>query len=471
MKRVLVLGLMLIATSAHAADFPATNWKDPVPDNLTFYGVTIFGAIDVGGAYQTHGAGFSNYEVSGLAYNVYGNKNLTGPLTSFTNNALQVSTVGFKVEEPLLNDWKAIAQFDTGFNPIAGELSDACQSLIQNNGKALVAQNTNGDAVRCGQAFNGSAFGGVSNATYGTLTFGRQFNLNASNILRLYDPLSGSLAFSLPTFGGGFVSGAGSPEAALWDNSVKYAGKLGSFYGAAMFTQGGQGQPVHGASYNFDLGATWQGFTIDGTYTRQHGATAAFVYAPGGCGTPGTPSCNTLNGNAFDSTEYAVGLKYTFNLAGGLLPPSKLTFSGAYAYVTVSNPDDPLSVGTQTIGGYTFGAINNNAFGTNKILQTSWIGVNYELSNGWTFTGAYYYVDQGAYVTHFGPATIGPCSGTATANCRGTLDTLSGMVDYAFDKHFDVYAGVSLSHLTGGLASGYINDNTTTAVSGVRLRF
>jgi hypothetical protein len=153
------------------------------------------------------------------------------------------------------------------------------------------------------------------------------------------------------------------------------------------------------------------------------------------------------------------------------MPPAKLTFSGSYAHITVGNPDDPIAVGTTTQGGYAFGAMTNNAYGTEKVLQTVFAAANYELANGWTFTGAYYHVSQASYVTHLGPATIGECTGTASANCAGSTETLSGVVDYAFDKHFDVYWGVSSSRVAGGLASGYSSDHTTLALSGMRLRF
>jgi predicted porin len=466
-----VIALMSIATSAQAADLNASGPKDPLPDNLTWHGITLFGSVDLGAAYQSNGAPYSGSLNTGLAYNVFGNKNLRGPVASFTNNAMQQSTIGLKIDEPLFAGWKAIGQFDTGFNPLSGELSDGCKSIVQNNGLAPTVQNSFGDTIRCGQALNGNAYGGVSNATYGTLTVGRQFNLNATNLASTYDPLAGAPAFSFVTFVGGFGAGAGSAEAAIWDSAIKYSVINGPFHGGVMYTQGGDDQPLHGSSYNLDLGATWQGLTVDATYLKQHGATFAFAYAPGGCGTAATPSCSTLNGTAFDSSEIAVGAKYTFELGKGSSLPAKLTFSGAYAYTTVGNRNDPLTVGTTTIGGYAFGAINNNSFGTDKVLQTLWVGANYELANGWTFTGVYYHGDQGSYVTHFGPVTVGKCTGTSSANCAGTTYTVSGVVDYRFDKHFDVYGGISYSRVSDGLANGYLSDNSTLAMSGIRLRF
>jgi len=45
------------------------------------------------------------------------------------------------------------------------------------------------------------------------------------------------------------------------------------------------------------------------------------------------------------------------------------------------------------------------------------------------------------------------------------------VVDYRFNKHFDVYAGVNYSAIDGGLASGYLANNDTSVVTGARLKF
>ena len=46
-----------VAATAHAADLDVNRLKDPLPDGpLTWHGITLYGTIDVGGAYQTHGA-------------------------------------------------------------------------------------------------------------------------------------------------------------------------------------------------------------------------------------------------------------------------------------------------------------------------------------------------------------------------------------------------------------------------------
>jgi len=45
------------------------------------------------------------------------------------------------------------------------------------------------------------------------------------------------------------------------------------------------------------------------------------------------------------------------------------------------------------------------------------------------------------------------------------------VIDYQFNKHLDVYAGVNYSTIDGGLASGYLANNNTSIVTGARLKF
>ena len=65
-----------------------------------------------------------------------------------------------------------------------------------------------------------------------------------------------------------------------------------------------------------------------------------------------------------------------------------------------------------------------------------------------------------------------PLSGNPTPpNCAGALNQGSFLIDYAFNKHWDAYAGVSYMENGGGLNSAYLNDNMATFVTGIRLKF
>ncbi len=112
----------------------------------------------------------------------------------------------------------------------------------------------NQDGGRCGQAFNGAAYAGLSNPIYGTLTFGRQSSLVNEGI-GTYDPMHGSYAFSLIGYSGGALGGIGEPETTRWDNSVKYLYQYGPVHAAVMYTGGGQDTPMMGNGVGANVGA------------------------------------------------------------------------------------------------------------------------------------------------------------------------------------------------------------------------
>jgi len=182
MKRTLVFALAMasLVTAAHAADadlfpFKSPPLKDPLPDSLTWYGVTFFATLDLGYAYQTNGRPLGNI-VSGLEFVPFTTtRNYTGQrISTIAHSGLEQSKVGLKVDQPVGLDWSIVGRLDTGFDPLRGRLSDGCRSFLDNAGIVYTQQNSNADSGRCGQAFNGQAFGGLSNSKYGTLTIGRQ---------------------------------------------------------------------------------------------------------------------------------------------------------------------------------------------------------------------------------------------------------------------------------------------------------
>ncbi len=234
MKRVIVCALAAsgFATAAQAADLSVDSLKDPLPDTITYQGVTIYGTVDVGYAYQTNGKPLGNI-VSDLEYSPYTTtKNNTGQsISTIQANALEQSKIGLKIEENVGYGFEAIAKLDTGFNPITGELSDGCSSFLQNANVPFSKQTSNADSGRCGQALNGVAYAGLSSAAYGTLTAGRQDSFMLEG-MREYDPMALSYALSLMGYSGTW-GGSGSTDAARWDNSVRYLYQYGPVHAGA----------------------------------------------------------------------------------------------------------------------------------------------------------------------------------------------------------------------------------------------
>ncbi len=508
------------AAAAHAADLSVDSVKDPLPDTLSWHGVTLYGTIDVGAFYSTNSAPVSGAWYNGGNYTIYGAKYTDGDRAAITNNALEQSKVGLKIEEDIGYGFQAIGKLETGFNPASGQIADACQSLIEANGKLYSQMATNGDGSRCGQAFNGAAYGGLSSPLYGTLTFGRQNSL-VQDGMGTYDPMALSYAFSLIGASGTPGAGIGSTETARWNDAVKYVFSYGPFHAAGMYTDGGSDTPILGYGYGANAGITYGGFSIDGFYTLENAAVNATFfnnpayttnpYTTCAGGPKGSGDCaNQLLGTITNNEAWDVMAKYTFDVGGvaaslkdapcgGMkdapcAPVAKVTLFTGYQYTTLSNPDHAQSYynGDYTGGGYQLytlqnflkgGAADDIAYGSNRVLETAWAGAKYE-AGPWAFTGAYYWWHQNDYIYYNGNncavqtgkniAAVGThqfVGSTVATNCSGDLNQGSFLIDYTFNKHFDVYTGVTFSELGGGLASGFLQNNDTSVVSGLRIKF
>jgi predicted porin len=474
-RKLLICALALggFAASAQAADLGLDSMKDPLPDALTYKGVTVYGAIDVGYAYQTHGAPLAGSAGAPLNYTMFGATPNNKAISSIAANGLSQSFIGVKAEESFAPGWTVLAKAETGFQPLSGELIDGCATLVRQNGRDIFHQTSQGDSSRCGQFFNGPVYAGVSNSAYGTLTAGRQNSLDL-DLQAAYDPMGLSYAFSLLGYSGTAGSGVGATETARWDNSVKYVYQYGPFHASAMYAQGGQDTSIHTGAGAAGVGFTWKGWSVDGLYTKENGAIRAATPTDLKFGD------KSLSGTAVDIEAWTIAGKYTMDLGGGgwkdYGPGAKLTFYAGYQQSDTNNPTDPIKIGDTTIGGYQFSTVNNNAFVTTRTYQTYWAGAKYE-TGPWSFTSAYYHIDQNSFVSDKGnckdttASTAGKPGVRIGATCSGNFDMGSFLVDYAFNKHFDVYAGVNYSTVDGGLSSGFLATDSTLFLTGARLKF
>ncbi|MGO8954628.1 MAG: porin [Rhodomicrobium sp.] len=491
------------AAAAHADDVSVDSMKDQLPTmpNLSTAGVTVYGVIDVGYGYQTHGYEYSGALYTGQQYQIYGSNEPAHAISSLTNNALSTSAIGVKVEESIGLGFTAIANIDTNFNPLSGEIADACASLVRlanalKNGTTIQAY---GDGSRCGQAINDNAWAGLSSSTYGTLTVGRQWALMNDAALT-YDPMAESYALSPLGWSGFFAAGVGSTETARWDNSVKYIFQYGPAHAAVMYADGGPDSSIQGSAWGADAGITYKGFSIDGLYTNERGAVNAQLGTLGAPGPLAGTDVNDLYYFLTDNEAWSVMGKYTFELGcccceslkdGGLKdqgPSDKVTVFAGYVHTDMTRFDDngigygPGKSGGTTIGGYVL-LINNIQLLSTRTIQTEWAGAKYE-TGPWAFVGAYYHASQSSFsednyfATNNPPHVggVGGCNINAFA-CSGDYDEASALVDYTFNKHFDIYAGIGWSDIKGGLAhsstsnDAYVQTDNTTVVTGMRLKF
>ena len=465
----LIFGLAVsgLTVGAQAADLgdvvKALPVKSPLPDALTWNGITLYGAVDVGYGYSTSGApiGGSYWGINPNAFAAPAGRQAISSL-----NTLGYSFVGLKIEENIGSGWQAIGRIEAGFDPLTGEFDDACKVNINNNGKPTNLQTTDGDANRC-SPINGQAWAGVRNPIYGQVQVGRNNSLASDSVLG-FDPVT-IYSFSALGWSPGIGGGTGATETARWNDSVKYVYQNELVHAGLMFAQGAQDSSLHGDSYAANFGVTWHGFAVDAVYTVERDAIKTGVFGAGACGTVGTPSCSTLTVTGMNNEALGLMGKYTYDFNGGAKGSNnKLTFYAGYHHIRSSDPSDPLSVGDTTIGGYMFGAVNNTAFlYGDKNVGTVWVGAKYEIGS-WAISTAYYRAMQDYYM---GSVSATACSTADHSYCSGTWNTASLSAVYTFDKHLDAYAGLVWSNLVGGMAAGYPTPYNTSFLSGVILRF
>ena len=453
---------------AQSASAPAPKAPD---SSLTWNGITLYGIVDVGLQYQTHGVPISDYFPAGTESIIQ--KNSNGSITAVTPSNLSQSRIGLSGNEPLTGDWSGVFRLETFFNPQSGDLSDALKSQVLNNGRALSAQTTNVDSSVAGQLFAGAAYAGFSSPTVGTFTFGRHVTLLADGVAK-YDPLAASNAFSLIGFSG-TTAGGGDTEDRRLDQSVKYTGKYGPMHLGALYQFSGASGGANTA-VQAQIGADFAGGSVDGYYAKKKDAiaTAAMSAAqvsdlPKVCAASVTPPANPSGALCFSSSN-SLAATISDNTTYGLMGSysvGMVKFSAGYEHIAFDNPATPLPQGSLTIGGYVLAFTNNAAFNNQKTLQVSWVGVKIAATPDLDLLGAYYHYKQNSFATG---AKAG-CSDASNSACSGTENAVSLVADYRFAKRFDGYLGTFYTGVQDGLANGFLNKSTLTTTTGIRFKF
>lgn len=436
---------------------------------LSWQGITVYGIVDTGVTWQSHGTPFNGSLPAGVDYLISKNSNraLWGP----ANNAISQSNIGVKGREEFAPGWALVFDLRADFNPYSLQLSNGPGSLVQNASVPLPNQSGNGNSSHAGQFYNGLGYVGVSSATYGTLTIFRQNTLRLDGIVA-YDPMGGSNAFSVIGFSGA-TCGAGDTEDCRMSTSLKYRVDIGQFRAAAFWQFGGyaQNNGANGA-YQFQAGGDIPNLakgvlSFDAIYSHVVDAVAL-----GLGGNPLGPSGNplppflpqVLTATISDDTSGMLLARYTNG-------PIKLY--GGYEAIQSAPPSNPQTAFTD-IGGTSLCLgcaaindtnINNMAFAAHdRILQVFWTGAKYAVTDNLDVMGAYYHYLQNSF------GVVG-CSTAALATCSGTLDAVSFAIDWRFAAKFDAYAGFMFSQVNNGLANGYLNRNTIDPTVGLRFRF
>jgi predicted porin len=457
---VALLGALSAVSGVASAQSAVGPVMAPADDSLTYKGVTLYGTIDVGVQYDTHGAPFSDYFLATSSDIVQ--KDSRQSVLGLTSSNLGQSRVGLTVLEPLgVGDWYGIGRIETYFNPSSGDIADALKSLAQNNGRAVTAQTTNLDSSVAGELFE-QAYVGFSSATFGAVTFGRQNTLLADGVAK-YDPNAASNAFSLIGLSG-TTAGGGDTQDRRLDDSIKYSVAIGPAHVGAMY-KFSQSNGAANTAEQFDVGFNYAGLSVDAYYAHVRDAVSASALSAAqeaiAVATPYFLSTsNALSGTISDNESVSIFAMYNL----GFIP---LKVYAGYEHIQFGNPEDPLAIGFDDIGGYKLGAVNNAAFPHDKEFEVAWAGAKYTVWDQLDLTAAWYGYHQNSY----GTGTAAGCSNTSAGTCSGTETVFSVDADYRWTKRFDTYAGMMYSSVSDGLANGYIKTTNADPTVGFRFRF
>ena len=481
--------LKLMATDLHPAAFVsgASGWtgsaaflqsqspaqpqtSEPASDELTWRGITLYGAYDVGLGWVSHGLPENGYNYEGESLvnrNGYQHRFLVAP------NNLQQTGFGVRGRIQFTPGWFAIFNASTGLNPQSGLLANASKTDIINNGLPRSSYSIAIDGARAGQPFNDEYYGGVSSDTYGTLTFGRQRSLGTDTML-LYDPAGGSYAFSYIGYNG-TMAGGGDTEDSRWDSAVKYRVNFGPAHLAAMykFADGNGGcysasatwtaanctpETAHNNAYAGDLGGTYSKFSADLVYQHYNQAISVLnpLLGPQSVtatyqNTTDSVNENPITGaNLISTTDTVYGIVTDNNafMATGKYTGEKFKFFLGYEYIWQNNPHNPLGVGASDQGGYIMSGVEDNNLDSEKRLQILWTGVKYAYTRKTDVTFAWYEQLQNDFRV---PQTCSTAAGFR-ASCAGALNEGSLYTDHHFTRRFDAFAGLAYSFVYGGMA-------------------
>jgi predicted porin len=439
---------------------------------LTWHGVTLYGAYDVGVGWVSHGLPVSGYNYEGESLvnrNGYQSRFLVAP------NNLQQTGLGVRGKEEFGHGWSVVFNASTGINPQSGLLANAPATNTVNNGLPRKSYSEAIDGARAGQPFNDEFYAGVSSAQFGTLTFGRQRSLGTDAML-LYDPAGGGYAFSYIGYNG-TMAGGGDTDDSRWDDALKYRLTYGPVHFGAMykFANGSGGcysgslgwtattctpEQAHNNAYGFDVGGQHGKFSADAVFQHYNQAISVLnpLLGPQSQSSAGqyqstTDSINTtpITGNNVvdtDGTVYGIVTDNNAILFAAKYAWDPFKLFGGYEYIWQDNPSQPLGVGATDQGGYIMSGVEDNNLDSQKQVQIWWAGVKYAYDSKTDITLSWYQQRQNDFRRN--PSTCSVADGFRSS-CAGTLNEGSLYMDHHFTKRFDGFVGVAYSWVSGGL--------------------
>jgi predicted porin len=454
---------------------PCTNGHEFATTDcaLTWHGITLYGAYDVGVGWVSHGLPVNGYNYEGESLvnrNGFQSRFLVAP------NNLQQTGFGIRGKEEFAPGWSIVFNASTGINPQSGLLANAPATDVVNNGLPRASYSEAIDGARAGQPFNDEYYGGISSEKFGTLTFGRQRALGTDAMLQ-YDPAGGAYAFSYIGYNG-TMAGGGDTDDSRWDDAMKYRITIGPVHFGAMykFANGSGGcftsavvwsattcTPVrpHNNAWGFDLGGQRGKLFADVVFQHYNEAVSVLnpLLGPQSLSAPYQSTTDSINTNPIDLTSspnlidpngtvYGIVTDNNAIMVAAKYIWDPFKFFAGYEYIWQNNPAQPLGVGATDQGGYIMSGVEDNNLDSEKLLNIWWTGAKYTFREKTDVTVAWYQQRQNDFRV---PQTCNAAAGFRSS-CAGTLDEVSLYADYHFTKRMDGYVGVAYSVVTGGLA-------------------
>src|SRR6202007_1271713 len=137
--------------ASSSQDAPAKANSEKTDSALTWNGITLYGAYDVGVGWVSHGLPENGYNYEGESLI---NRNGNHSQWLLAPNNLQQTGLGIKGKIEFMDDWYGVFNASTGINPQSGQLANMAATNTTNNGLPRSAYSETGDGARAGQAFN-----------------------------------------------------------------------------------------------------------------------------------------------------------------------------------------------------------------------------------------------------------------------------------------------------------------------------
>ena len=475
---VVVVAVLDAVRAVYAADLPTAgaakesgassncfaslwNWLNASVSDcpLTYHGFTVYGTVDVGYGYDTAGIGFGKWFDKGVFYPIQ--KTSGAGRWSWSPDALSASTLGVKMEEPIGGDWLLIGAAEMNFNPLTllpetGPRPSWTTTSIQqipDRERRLQPRRPVGQLARiCGRQ---------QRDLWHADRRANDFAVQRSR--RRYDPTR-SNAFSLVGNTGPFPR-FGYPEIVRVNTGVQYRLEYGNFRVAGL-AQLGNGYALGNGSmgeYEAQVGATFGGLSVD--VVARYAKDAVALQSFSGVALPAGYNPNSiLQATLANAATVLVGARYKWD---------RTELYGGYTYAQLANPSDAFPNGFSTIASGIFvppGEVNATFYDVNEIMHTIWVGAKYDVSTNLSVAGSLTYQRQNDFLPASGVCT-GSGDNTSSPRCAGSDSAVSFLVDYNPVPRADLYGGVTITNVYGGLASGYFKTQNIDPTIGLRIRF